>query len=421
MARRRPATPQPPRGPSSGAPTTAALPHVLFVENSLRENGGLRVSLEHARRFRVAGAPVTVAVVQDVTGSTLASPDPSLRVEMLTRQDTRLRVTALLALTRLVRRARQADVVVSGSEIGNCLLFGFLAARLARRPFAVLVQADLDGAIADWVPRPLRRPTRWVHAHADAAVCVADSVAQGVLANGLPADRVHVVVNGIDVAAVRAHAGLPPLRDDGSPAGDEPGTVEPLVGTAGVPVVVANGRLSTAKAFPRLVRAHARVLAAGVPHHLVIMGEGPARDEIEATVAELGVGDSVTLTGFAAQPYSTIAAADLFVLSSDTEGLPLTLMEALAVGAPILSTRCGTGPDLLLDGGRYGELVPAGSLEDLAEAIERHLRDPDPLRRRATAGPARALAFDAGRAASAVLQVLAGLVAARAVSPAARG
>jgi glycosyltransferase involved in cell wall biosynthesis len=131
----------------------------------------------------------------------------------------------------------------------------------------------------------------------------------------------------------------------------------------------------------------------------------------------------VSLPGFEPEPYKTIAAADLFVLSSRTEGLPLTVLEALAVGAPVIATRCGTGPDLLLDGGRYGELVPPGDLDALADAVERHLRDPGPLRQRATDGPARALEFDAGLSAARVLDLLTGLVRARSapVTGAARG
>jgi glycosyltransferase involved in cell wall biosynthesis len=388
-------------GPS-GPSRPPRRPQVLVVENSLRENGGLRVSLEHARRFVAAGAPTTVAVIQDASDGALYAPDPSLRVDMLTPRGSRFRTAAPLALARLLVRARRADVVVAGSEVGNALLLGFLAARLVHRPFAVLVQAELDDAIDAWVPGPLRGLTRRVHARVDAAVCVAETLVPGVVANGLARERVHVAVNGIDVARVRARAGLPP-----SPGED--GYRHDAAAPGPVPVVMANGRLAAAKDFPLLVRAHARVLDAGVDHRLVIMGEGPERALVEATVAELAVDATVTLPGFVREPYAPIAGADLFVLSSRSEGLPLTLLEALAVGAPVISTRCGTGPDLILDGGRYGDLVPVGDLDALAAAIERHLRDPRPLRDKARHGPSRAWEFDAGHAAATVLAVLTSL------------
>jgi glycosyltransferase involved in cell wall biosynthesis len=241
-----------------------------------------------------------------------------------------------------------------------------------------------------------------MHRHVDAAICVSDSQVEGVLRNGLPAERVHVVHNGIDVSAVRTRAGLPAIPDgnDHAPtAGRQPDM-------NGTPTVVANGRLSGAKDFSLLVRAHHRVRQAGIHHRLLIMGEGEDRPRIEATIAELGVQDSVTLAGFVPEPYKGIADADLFVLSSLSEGLPLTVLEALAVGTPTVSTLCGTGPGLLLDDGRYGELVPVGDLDALSAAIERHLRDPSPLRERARLGPYRAREFDAGRSAAAVLQIL---------------
>lgn len=397
------------RVPLERMPPPAGFPSVLVVESSLRENGGLRVSLGNARRFLRTGARTTVAVIQDVDDGPLAAPDQALDVAMLTPRGSRLRHTAHLAMARLVALARRRDVVLAGSEIGNCLLLGFLAARIARRPFAVLVQSELDSALHDWVPPRLHRLTRWVLAHVDAAICVADAVVPSLLATGLPAERVHVVVNGIDVADIRARAGLPAVGSEqwSAPAPSPAGTSRER------PTVIANGRLSPLKDYPDLVRAHAQVRRAGLDHQLVIMGEGEQRPEIEDTIAELGVEETVTLAGFVTEPYGRVAAADLFVLSSTSEGMPLTLLEAMALGTPIVSTRCGSGPDTLLEGGRFGELVRPGSVEALAGAIERHLRDPAPLRERARGAPQRAMAFDADRSAAAVLAVLAGLTCAR--------
>ena len=81
------------------------------------------------------------------------------------------------------------------------------------------------------------------------------------------------------------------------------------------------------------------------------------------------------------------------MLPSRTEGMPLILLEALAVGAPIIATRCSSGVEQLLEAGRYGELVPPGSVDALASAIRTHLREPADLRARAAEGPTRALDF----------------------------
>lgn len=371
---------------------------ILVVVDSLRDNGGVRVALEYARQWRRAGSPAQVAAVQDVDDVALAPVDPIVPVGFLTARNSRFRNTWPVALTRLVRRARRADVVLAGSETGIGLLLGYVAARLARRPFAVLVQADLDDSIATWVARPVQPLTRFAHSHADAAISVADSIVPGVLANGLPAERVSVVVNGIDVGRVREAAGLPatPTAAETRPMGDPP-------------VVVGQGRLSVQKDFPMLVRAHARVLAAGVDHRLVIMGEGPVHDDLASLIGELDVTGTVELTGHVGNPYPTLSSSDLFVLSSNSEGMPLAVLEALAVGVPIVATRCSSGVELLLDDGAYGRIVPVSDVHALSAAIEDHLREPSTLAERGSLGPRRALSFDVARSSRTILELLHGL------------
>lgn len=391
------------------APRGDAL-RVVVVVDSLRDNGGVRVALEYARKWQEFGAEhggvtVEVCAVQDVDDGALATPPARVPLVFGTARGSRFRYAWPRAVAQLVRRVRRADVVLAGSETGIGVLLGHLAARLTRRPFVVLAQADVEDAMATWVPRPLRPLTRAVLRRADAAVCVADSIVPGLVALGLPADRISVVVNGIDVADVRLRAGLP------AGAGERPDPVRP----AGPPTVVAVGRLSVQKDFPLLVRAHARVREAGLEHRLLIIGEGPERATVERCVAELGVGGSVDVPGHLDTPHRHTAAADLFVLSSRTEGSPLAVLEALSVGAPIVATRCGTGVELLLDGGAYGDLVEPGSVEELSGAIERHLRDPAPLRALAEKGPDRARSFDVSLSARRVLAVLAGAAGARQV------
>lgn len=392
----------PPSGVAAALPGSVRRPAVfLFVESSLRENGGIRVSLEHARRLRSMGASTVVAVLQDVDDGPLAAPDPELPVRMLSRRGARLRHAAPAALVRLVRLARRSDVLIAGSEIGPSVLLGFTAARLARRPFAVLVQASVDNSLRDWVSPRLRPLTRAVLRRVDAGICVTEAVVPSLLETGLPAERVHVVLNGVDVHALRAGAGLPPSPVEAPGAVDRPG---PSSGCR--PAVVANGRLSEAKGYATLLHAHARVRAAGIDHELVIMGEGPQRGELESLARDLGVTDSVSLPGFVREPHRRMATADLFVLSSITEGLPLTLLEAMSIGVPIVATRCEGGPAFLLEDGRYGDLVPSGSVDALAGAIERHLLDPGPLRDKARTAPLRALEFDSARTAADLLAVL---------------
>ena len=376
--------------------TTAGAPlRVLGVQSSMADNGGLRVFLQLLDRWRAPGgaSPVLFVVKHIEAGATPPVPQ-GLQVQFGSSDVVRSRYQAPQTLLQLARLARSSDVVVSGSEIGLSLLFGYSAARLARRPFVVLVHADLDDAIATWTPAPLRRLTRSVNARADAVVCVEGGLVDGVLRNGARPSAVRVVTNGIDVREVRRSAGLAP---DG---------VESAADRGGVPVVVGNGRLAPQKGFDLLVEAHAKVLAAGFPHRLLITGEGPDRPALEALVRRLGVESSVDLPGFSTNPYPAMASADVFVLSSRSEGLPLTLLEAMAVGAPIIATECGSGPRRLLGDSEVGQLVPPDSADALARALIAHFREPGSLAARARGGPLRAREFDIHRAAAEHLEIL---------------
>ncbi|WP_432523982.1 glycosyltransferase [Kineococcus sp. SYSU DK006] len=365
MARSRPASSRPLR--------------VLFVEGHLRENGGLRVVLELARRFVADGVPTTVFALEEVTDAATASPDASVRLAFGARADVPTPRRLPREVARLVREAARHDVVVSGSEIGHGLLAGWLAARLTRTPFVVLAQGDLDEAIGAWVPPHLHRATRFADAHADATVCVSPGLVAGVVANGQLPERTHVVVNGVDVDALRDRAGL------AAAAGAQ--------GTRAVPHVVALGRLTPHKGFDLLLRASARARALGFAHELTIAGEGAERASLEQLAGELGA-DHVRLPGFCSSPAELLAGADLFVSSSRTEAMPLTLLEALALGVPVVATDCSVGSRMLLDEGRHGRLVAPESVEALAQALVDHLRDPRPLADAALGGPAFARRFE---------------------------
>ncbi len=141
------------------------------------------------------------------------------------------------------------------------------------------------------------------------------------------------------------------------------------------PVIIAVGRLTTAKGYPTLIRAFAHV-GRRRPCRLIILGEGRQRADLERLAAELGVEDSVSFPGFVANPYSYVSRADLFVLSSVWEGSPNALTEALALGVPVVSTDCPSGPREILQDGRYGPLVPVGDTEALARAILDTLAQP---------------------------------------------
>jgi len=141
------------------------------------------------------------------------------------------------------------------------------------------------------------------------------------------------------------------------------------------PIIVSVGRLVRKKDQRTLLEAFARVRAER-PVRLVLFGEGPMRRALESWTAEMGLTADVALPGHTDNPFAYIARADLFVLSSVSEGMPSVLIEALACGTPIVSTDCPSGPREILAGGRFGELTPVGDVGALARAMLRQLDGP---------------------------------------------
>ncbi len=135
------------------------------------------------------------------------------------------------------------------------------------------------------------------------------------------------------------------------------------------PVIIAVGRFHPQKNFPLLLEAFAEVRLRYSKARLLILGDGAERPKLEALVKKLGLSGSVEMPGFVANPYAYMRRAKLFVLSSDYEGLPTVLVEALACGCPVVATNCPSGPDEILQGGKYGQLVTPGNKEELCAAI----------------------------------------------------
>ncbi|NLO89188.1 MAG: glycosyltransferase, partial [Clostridia bacterium] len=135
------------------------------------------------------------------------------------------------------------------------------------------------------------------------------------------------------------------------------------------PVILSAGRLTAAKDFPTLIHAFARVRAERLAR-LMILGEGEERPNLESLVRELGLESDVSMPEFVENPYAYMARAAVFVLSSAWEGFGNVLVEAMAVGTPVVSTDCPSGPAEILEGGKWGKLVPVGDVEKLAKALK---------------------------------------------------
>ena len=140
--------------------------------------------------------------------------------------------------------------------------------------------------------------------------------------------------------------------------------------------VVAAGRLTKQKNFELLIRSFAQIAPKFPEYRLVIYGKGGLLESLKALAVELGVGERVEFPGYVDNMAETLERASMFVLSSDYEGMPNALMEAMASGLPVVSTDCGGGgARFLVRDGENGLLVPKGDENALAEAMEKVLSD----------------------------------------------
>ncbi len=289
--------------------------------------------------------------------------------------------TALVPLTRVLRRERP-DLIYA--VLPHLNLLAAAATRTMRQPrprLVVGIQNNLTQELPQWSNGTLlTKLTPWVYRQADAIVAVSEGTGdEAVRAFGADPAQVHVIPNAVEVEKIQAaSAEQAPHRwlDD-----------DQLI------VVVAMGRLAPQKNYPVLLDAFAKVAATAPAARLLILGDGPLRDELEQQVSRLGLADRVEFAGVQANPFGYLARADVFVSSSDFEGFPLAHLEALALGAPVVATDCDYGPAEILGQDRWGVLAPVGSAVGLAEAIGELVHDPQRRGELQASGPHRADAF----------------------------
>jgi glycosyltransferase involved in cell wall biosynthesis len=338
------------------------IPHVCLFILKFGDGGVERMMVNIARGLALLGGkvdfiiknsnapylhllPDTVRVIQfPVAKQSKALP---LLLDYLQQNDPHILLSAKILDDEIALRAKR-------SHTGRTRFF--------LRPGTALV-SRMKARGTGWVRRWLKtRNLVKLFNQADGIVAVSQGVADEVVQlNNSCRDRITVIKNPTITPELyklsEAEPTEPWLRPDQSP------------------LILGIGGLRRQKDFPTLIRAFAQVRQK-IPSRLMLLGQGNKEGQLKQLAEELSIGDDFRLAGFVENPYVYLKHAALFVLSSQWEGSPNVLTEALALGTPSVSTDCPSGPYEITRAGEVAPLVPVGDVDRLAEAMLQTLREP---------------------------------------------
>ena len=239
---------------------------------------------------------------------------------------------------------RQGPTILHAHD-AHALTLAALCARLTGTPLVVTRRVIF----------PLRQPFLWRRARR--IIAISRAVRDALLAEGIPPERVIVIPSAVDL--------------DGLSAGESPR--ERLSLPKNGQLAVSLGALTPEKDHFTLVEAAARVVRDLPELHWLLVGDGPLRTRLQAQIAEFGLEGRFHLVGNLPDPEEALRGADLYVLSSTSEGLGSSVLAAMALGVPVVATRVGGIPDLL--GSGRGIMVEPGNPAALADAVKRVVTD----------------------------------------------
>jgi len=253
---------------------------------------------------------------------------------------------------RLGRRARVAQI----NHLGTGMIGGAPLLAALGVPRVLVVWGSAARGIGPFGPGWRNRVARWIARRQTSVVSLSSTTLRNLVADGFAAARVSFIPNGVDTDRFRPRSAEDEesrLPDGWPPRG---------------PVVVTVGRLVPAKGLDVLLQAWNQLAAAAPGAHLVIVGDGPLRAQLEAATRKLGLTDAVTFLGARPDVPELLRRSDVYVSSSRTEGMSNALLEALACGLPLIATRVGGAEDIV-DDRVNGVLVPDGDAATLASAL----------------------------------------------------
>lgn len=324
----------------------------LFIP-SLRGGGAERVILNLARGFIEQGY-LTELVLAKAEGTYLSEVPREVRIIDLKSHRV---LTSLPGLIRYLRR-EQPSVLLSALNHTNLIALWAKKLSGVSMKVVVSVHGNLEKTTQNaqsWRGRIGSWGIRLFYSWADLVIAVSQGVAESIVTmTFVPREKITVIYNPVVT---------PDLFEKVKESVEHP-----WFHPKEHPIVISAGRLAKQKDYLTLLRAFALVREK-IPARLLVLGEGEERPRLEKLIDELNLREWVDLPGFVQNPFAYMARSDVFVLSSAWEGFGNVLVEAMACGCPVVSTDCPSGPAEILEGGKWGKLVPVGDVDALADSI----------------------------------------------------
>jgi glycosyltransferase involved in cell wall biosynthesis len=335
---------------------------ILFVTFNLRGGGAERVMVNLINSLSNKGHNIRLLLLEDKEGSYLDDIECPLEIICL-RKRSRYDVLRLLFNIRRVIKDYKPDVVISFLHYANIL--NIIASFILKKNYKLIISER------NYTRKylPLERFSllkKWLlmftYPRADMIVAVSESIKSALSEYiKVPLEKIKTIYNPLAIENIKNKC-----QED---------LYHPFFTKQGGHVIISVGRLSQQKRFDRLLRAFS-ILRKKIDNiYLIILGEGGLRKDLEDLAVRLNIDEVVDFPGFKKNPYAWITKSDIFVLSSDYEGFPNSLIEAMACGTAVISTDCPSGPDEIITNGKDGILVPVEDEGMLADAMYNLLTD----------------------------------------------
>lgn len=343
--------------PKEGSPDSGN--RVVFIINSLEGGGAERVMANALRIMEDEFRQLNYSVYLILLDQLEESQEVPAYVQKVT----------LDSQGSLIKGYQQLQQILTQIHPLFCVSFltraNFLTALLAKKvgyksiiSERVNTSSHFSSGLKDVISKTL---IRWLYPKADRIIAVSDGVKADLISNfGIPESKVGVMYNPFNVAKLQNMA-----------------TVQVPDIPNGNPYIIGTGRLVKNKNFELMLRAFAK---STIPHHLVILGKGELETQLKALATELGISEKVHFLGFKQNPYPYLLHADFFVSTSNAEGFPNAIVEAMCLGKPVVVTNCESGPAEILTGNNaysvdsyekceFGMLCAVNHLDGVARAL----------------------------------------------------